>query len=123
MKEQNVMHTPIPLTKKCVNEEDWPMIGHPISHLPPYLFDEEKNEKVMEAFRKLAKELETKQHIQPLVVNGVKVELLTAQPPTKEQTKEMGKCVRYHPKDCPIVKAVEGLEYQIIPPSHKGEWE
>lgn len=30
---------------------------------------------------------------------------------------------RVHPNNCSIVKAVEGLEYQIIPPSHKGEWE
>lgn len=30
---------------------------------------------------------------------------------------------RLHPNNCSIVKAVEGLEYQIIPPSHKGEWE
>ena len=30
---------------------------------------------------------------------------------------------RVHPNNCPIVKAVEGLEYQITPPSHKGEWE
>lgn len=25
--------------------------------------------------------------------------------------------------NCSLVKAVEGLEYQIIPPSQKGEWE
>lgn len=30
---------------------------------------------------------------------------------------------RVHPNNCSIVKAVKGLEYQIIPPSHKGEWE
>jgi hypothetical protein len=30
---------------------------------------------------------------------------------------------RVHPNNCCIVKAVEGLEYQITPPSPKGEWE
>lgn len=56
MKEQNVIHTPISLKEKCVSEEDWPMIGHPISHIPPHLVDEEANKELMERMKKFIKE-------------------------------------------------------------------
>lgn len=56
MKEQNVIHTPISLKEKCVNEEDWPLIGHPILHIPPHLVDEEANKELMERVKKFIKE-------------------------------------------------------------------